>query len=111
MTSSSRFMSLFEHDLFGKTGTHFSGSCSEVVSGGVRISAPTRAGKARGVDIAAESGRQHLVHFADQFAKVNRLREHLGVPGRIRIGVQGYRGEAGDEHDLDVGVELGSAAR
>ena len=38
------------------------------------------------------------------------LGKHLGVLGRGRIGIERHGGEAGDEHDLDVGVELGRAA-
>ena len=53
---------------------------------------------------------EQLLHFVDQFAKMDRLRQHLGMLGRARIGIQRHRGEAGDEHDLDVGVELGGAA-
>ena len=41
---------------------------------------------------------------------MDRLGEHFGVLGRGGIGVERDRGEAGDEHDLDVGVELGGAA-
>src|SRR6266850_7904535 len=53
-----------------------------------------------------ESGGQHLVHFANQFAKMDRLRQHLGILRRLGIRVEGDRGKAGDEHDLDVGIEL-----
>jgi hypothetical protein len=39
------------------------------------------------------------------------LREHLGVLRRRGVRVESHGGEAGDEHDLDVGVELGRPAR
>src|SRR5262249_47910391 len=38
--SSSRSSSLFEHDLFPKTGSHFSGSCSNLASPGRDETAP-----------------------------------------------------------------------
>jgi len=60
----------------------------------------------------AKSGRQHLVHFADQFAKMDRLGQHLldSTVGILRwasdIGISArHGGKAGDEHDLDVGIE------
>src|SRR5207237_2454001 len=59
---------------------------------------------------AGASRRQHFLHFVDQFAQVHGLGEHLGVLRRRRIGIKRDRREAGDEHDLDVGVELGGAA-
>ena len=46
---------------------------------------------------------RHLLHFVDQFAQMDRLRQHLGVFGRVRIGIERDCGKAGDEHDLDVG--------
>jgi hypothetical protein len=42
---------------------------------------------------------------------MERLGQHLGVLGRRGVRVERDRGEAGDEHDLDVGVELGGPAR
>ena len=39
------------------------------------------------------------------------FRQHFGVLGRGGIGIERDRGKAGDEHDLDVGVEFGGAAR
>ncbi|CAH1669887.1 hypothetical protein BOSEA31B_13485 [Hyphomicrobiales bacterium] len=39
------------------------------------------------------------------------LRQHLGILRRLRIGVERHGGEAGDEHHLDVGIELGGAPR
>src|ERR1700730_9345536 len=59
----------------------------------------------------APSGREHLLDFVYELAQMDRLREHLGIFGRLGIGVERDRGKAGDEHDLDVGVEFGSAAR
>ena len=59
----------------------------------------------------ASSRRQHLLHFVDQLAQVDRLGKHLGVLRRTRVGIERDRGKTGDEHDLDVGIELGGAAR
>src|SRR2546430_7244888 len=39
----------------------------------------------RGLD--RESGRQHLVHFADQFAKMDRLGQHFGILRCFGIGI------------------------
>src|ERR1700733_12035507 len=44
--SSSRSVILFEHDLFGKTGSHFSGSCSIAAVTGCSVKSD-----ARGMDI------------------------------------------------------------
>ncbi len=53
-------------------------------------------------------GRQHLLHFVDEVAQVDRLGQHLGVLGCCGVGVERDRGEARDEHDLDVGIEFGA---
>src|SRR5690349_23512938 len=53
------------------------------------------------------SGGKQLLHFADQFAQVDRLGEDFGVFGCARVRIERHGGEAGDEHDLDVRTELG----
>ena len=58
---------------------------------------------------ATKLRREQFLHFVDEFAQVDGLGKHLGVLGRGRIGIERDRGEAGDEHDLDVGIELGRA--
>ena len=37
---------------------------------------------------------------------MHRLGKHLGMLGRLRIRIQRHRRKAGDEHDLDVRIEL-----
>src|ERR1044072_6526918 len=64
-----------------------------------------------GPGMTETSGRQHLVYFADPLAQMHRLGQHFGVLRRVRSGIQRNGRKAGDEHDLDVGVELGGAAR
>src|SRR5262245_46755420 len=44
--------------------------------------------------------RQHLLHFVHELAQVERLEHHLGLPRRGAVGVERYRREPGDEHDL-----------
>src|SRR4029079_15933441 len=57
-----------------------------------------------------ESGRcQHLLYLVDEVAEVDRLGQHFGVLGGGGIRVQRHGRKAGDEHDLDVGVEFGGA--
>ena len=58
----------------------------------------------------AASGCQHLVHFADQFAQMDRLGQHLGVLRRAGIRIERHGGKTRDEHDLDVRVEFSGAA-
>src|SRR6185312_4168724 len=58
----------------------------------------------------APSGRlQQAFDFVDQFAQMKRLREDAGVLRGGVVGVERDRGEAGDEHDLDLRVEFGRA--
>src|SRR5215472_12858049 len=71
----------------------------------------SRAAARRRSEAGGRLGRQQLLHFVDQLAQMDRLGQHLGVFGRGRVGIKRHRGKAGDEHDLDVGVELGGAAR
>ena len=35
----------------------------------------------------------------------------LACLGALEIGIERHRGKAGDEHDLDIGIEFGGAAR
>jgi len=45
----------------------------------------------------APSGREHLLDFVYELAQMDRLREHLGIFGRLGIGVERDRGKAGDD--------------
>src|ERR1700749_241370 len=58
----------------------------------------------------AASGGEHLLHLVDELAQMHRLRQDLGGLRRRRIGIERDRGKAGDEHDLDVGIELAGAS-
>src|SRR5262245_8867204 len=56
--------------------------------------------------------RQHLLHFVHKLPKVERAwTEPWPAAARCAIGIARHRRKPGDEHDLDVGIELGSAAR
>src|SRR5580693_3770753 len=41
---------------------------------------------------------------------MDRLGQHLGVLGGGRIGIERDRSKAGNEHDFDIGIELGGTA-
>ncbi|CDX44201.1 hypothetical protein MPLDJ20_60520 [Mesorhizobium plurifarium] len=60
--------------------------------------------------LQASGGLQHLLDLVDEIAQVEGLRQHLGVLGRLGIGIERDRGKAGDEHHLEVGIDLGGAA-
>src|SRR5215510_8738928 len=53
---------------------------------------------------------QHLLDLVDEVAQVEGFRQHLRFLGRLGIRVERHRRKAGNEHDLDVGIELGGAA-
>src|SRR3954464_12502859 len=55
------------------------------------------------------SGGEELLDLVHELAQMEGLRQHLGVLRRLRARVERDRGDARDEHDLDVGVELGRA--
>src|SRR5207249_3496133 len=59
------------------------------LSDGLRFVYRLQSGRARmpGPDLDRESGRQHLVHFADQFAKMDRLGQHFGILRCFGIGI------------------------
>src|SRR5687768_8269001 len=44
------------------------------------------------------------LNLADQILQVEGFREDLGALRRAVVGVQRHRGEAGDEHDLEIGI-------
>src|SRR3954467_5821905 len=50
------------------------------------------------------SSREHFLHFVDEVAQMDWLGEHLGVLGCSGIRIERHRREAGDKHDLDVGI-------
>src|SRR5204863_241263 len=50
-------------------------------------------------------GHEHPLDLGDELAQVEGLGEDLGV-GRLAPGLQRHRGEAGDEHDADSGLDL-----
>jgi hypothetical protein len=53
---------------------------------------------------AALGRRQHLAHLVHQPVEVERLGQPgIAPPVRAEIPVEGDRGKAGDEHDLEVG--------
>ncbi len=108
------------------------------LTGGVRISAPKRG--RQGIAFSSEVGTGSRQENASEqgpapHPRIERARgpvqaasilftsltnsrrwtglgQYLGVFRRLRIRVQGDRGKAGDEHDLDVGVEFrGAGAR
>jgi hypothetical protein len=56
---------------------------------------------------AVRSGCEQLLDLVHQLAQVEGLRENLRVAGRAHVGIERHRGEPGDEHHLDVGIELG----
>ena len=65
-----------------------------------------------GVTVDRQCGSsQQALHFVDEIAQMERLRQDLCLPGGLVVRVEGDRREAGDEHDLDVGIEFGGAAR
>src|SRR4051812_34529488 len=67
-------------------------------------------GRPEAASRAGSGRRQHLLHFVDEVAQMDRLGQHLGLLGRLRIRIERHGGKAGDEHDLDVRIEFGRAA-
>ena len=57
------------------------------------------------------SGVQDLGDFLDQILQMKRLREHPRIFRRLVLAVERDGGKAGDEHDLEIRIQLGRAAR
>ena len=55
--------------------------------------------------------RQQALHLVDQVAQMERLRQDLGILRRVIVGIERNGGETGDEHDLEVRIELARLAR
>lgn len=54
---------------------------------------------------------EQLVHLVDEIAEMKRLREHPRILWGGVLGVKRDGGEACDEHDLEIRIELARPAR
>ena len=55
-------------------------------------------------------GCDHPLHFRDDLAQVDGLAQHLGAGGGLAAGGERHGGEAGDEHDPQLGIARGGLA-
>jgi hypothetical protein len=59
----------------------------------------------------ARHGQQRSTSPCTRSLRWNGLEQHRRILGRLRCRVERYCGKSGDEHHLEVGIELGGAPR
>src|SRR5690606_24391161 len=52
---------------------------------------------------------KQLFHLVHQVAQMEGLRQDLGILRRVGIRIESYGGKAGDEHDLEIRIDLRGA--